>query len=180
MTELSFLAGEALFAAFWLLLRAAVWLRQRRIDWKREALLLLMYINLAVILRFVLYPMAMADGRVQPLLLDPAAALHPRINLIPLVKLTAVRSKKFMLMNILGNVSLFLPTGFILPILYRRLDSFWKVTAIGALMSLGVELLQLLFRARITDIDDLILNTLGVMIGYGVYVLARRLAAKRN
>ena len=180
MTEIPFFLGEALLSAVWLLLRAAVWLRQKRIDWKREALLLLMYVNLAVILRFVLYPMATVDGHVQPLLFDPAAAIPPRVNLVPFVKLMAVKSKKLLRLNVLGNVSLFLPTGVLLPILYQRLDSFWKVTAVGALMSLCVELLQLPFRARVTDIDDLILNTRGVMIGYGIWALARRLAAKKS
>ena len=76
MIQIPFLLTECLFALGWLLLRAAVWLRQKRIDWKREAMLLLMYVNLAVILRFAFFPMARVDGRVQPLLFD-ASAVRP-------------------------------------------------------------------------------------------------------
>ena len=53
MFEISFFAAEAAFTAIWLLVRISIWIRQKSIDWKREAVLALMYINLAVIIRFV-------------------------------------------------------------------------------------------------------------------------------
>ena len=62
MIEISFLTAELALAAVWLAFRIAVWIRQKKIDWKREALLLLMYVNLAVIIRFTFFPMAL--GRV--------------------------------------------------------------------------------------------------------------------
>ncbi|MBQ2070759.1 MAG: VanZ family protein, partial [Oscillospiraceae bacterium] len=58
MTEISLLQAELLLALIWLICRIVIWVRQRRIDWKREAVLLLMYVNLAVILRFVFFPMS--------------------------------------------------------------------------------------------------------------------------
>ena len=72
MIQISFLAGELLLAAVYVLLRLFVWRKNRRIDWKREALLLLMYINLAVILRFTFYPMSRVNGHVQPLVFQSA------------------------------------------------------------------------------------------------------------
>ncbi len=42
MIEIPFLLTEVLFAAVWLLLQLCVWVKNRRIDWKREAVLLLM------------------------------------------------------------------------------------------------------------------------------------------
>ena len=94
MIQIPFLLTECLFALGWLLLRAAVWLRQKRIDWKREAMLLLMYVNLAVILRFAFFPMARVDGRVQPLLFDASAVRPFRLNLLPFVKLKFYSSRK--------------------------------------------------------------------------------------
>lgn len=70
---------------------------------------------------------------------------------------------------------LFIPTGIILPILYKRLNSFWKVLLTGAGISLCIEVIQLLLPNSVTDIDDLILNTAGVIIGYAVFSLVRRL-----
>ncbi len=171
MKEISFLAGELSLTLVWIAVRIAVWVRQRRIDWKRELLLLLMYVNLAVILRVAFYPMAKVNGHVQPLLFDPGAVWPFRLNLVPLVDLLDYASRRDLLLNILGNVGLFVPSGIILPILYKRLDNFWKVLAAGAGMSLCIELLQLPFAVRATDVDDLLLNSLGVALGYGIYAL---------
>ncbi len=180
MIEISFLAGELCLALIWLAVRAAVWIRQKRIDWKREALLLLMYVNLAVILRMVFYPMARAAGRVQPLFFDPAAAWPPRLNLVPLVNLLDYKSRRDLLLNLLGNVLLFVPGGIILPILYKRLDRFGKVLAAGAGMSLCIELLQLPFAVRASDVDDLLLNSLGAALGYGIFAACRHVGRRKG
>ena len=87
MFEISFFAAEAAFTAIWLLVRISIWIRQKSIDWKREAVLALMYINLAVIIRFVLFPRDLVDGHIQPLVFDTATAFPLRINLVPLVHL---------------------------------------------------------------------------------------------
>ena len=171
MIEIPFVPTELAFAALWLVLRIAVWLRQKRIDWKREALLLLMYVNLAVLLRITFFPASRVDGRVQPLVLYTAAVFPFRINWIPLVRLHDYISKRDLLLNVVGNAAMFIPGGIVLPILYRKLDSFWKVVAGGALISLCIEILQLPFTSRASDVDDLILNTLGVAVGYGIYAV---------
>ena len=56
MLEISFLTAELIFTLIWIIVRIVVWIRQKRIDWKREAVLLLMYINLAVIIRVLVFP----------------------------------------------------------------------------------------------------------------------------
>ena len=176
MIEIPFLPVEAVYTAVWLTVRIAVWLKNRQADWKREALLLLMYINLAVIIRFSFFPMARADGHVQPLVFDLASAFPFRVNAVPLVKLFDYEIKRELLLNVIGNVAMFIPSGMILPIVCRRLDTFPKVLAAGAGMSLCIEILQLPFSVRASDVDDLILNTLGVIAGYGIYTLIRHRA----
>ena len=66
---------------------------------------------------------------------------------------------------------MFVPSGIVLPIVYQRLNTFWKVLGAGIGISLCIEILQLPFYVRATDIDDLILNTIGVIVGYGIYTL---------
>ena len=173
MAEISFLTAEFIFTSIWIIIRIAVWVRKRRTDWKREVLLLLMYINLAVIIRFVFFPKAMVNGRVQPLVFDPAAAFPFRVNLIPLVHLFDYDSARNIIWNVVGNMVMFIPSGIILPVVYKKLNSFHKVVAAGAFISLCIEILQLPFASRATDIDDLILNTLGVAVGYGIYATAK-------
>ncbi len=170
-----FWAGEALFTILWIALRCAVCLRRGRVDRKREALLLLMYVNLAVLIRFTFFPMDRLDGKVQPLLFYPSLMFPLRINLKPLVHILRYETRRDVFLNVIGNVSMFIPTGIILPILYPKLRSFWKTVAVGALLSLCIEIIQLPFSVRATDIDDLILNTLGVVIGYAIYAVVKAL-----
>ena len=174
MIEIPFVPTELAFAALWLMLRIAVWLRQKRIDWEREVILLLMYVNLAVLLRLTFFPMARVDGRVQPLVMYTAAVFPFRINWVPLVRLLDYASKRDFLLNVVGNAAMFIPSGMILPVVYPRLDRFWKVLLAGAGLSLTIELLQLPFSVRASDVDDLLLNTLGVILGYGVYAAVRK------
>lgn len=85
---------------------------------------------------------------------------------------------KLILRNVGGNFILLLPIGFLLPILFRNINSFRKILIIGFLFSLSIEILQFFenfFRIafpRIVDVDDLILNTLGTAVGYTLYIFS--------
>ena len=171
MVEIPFLFLEGAFTAIWLIIRIAIWMKQKKIDFKREAVLLLMYINLAVILRFTFFPMSKLDGHIQPLVLDTAAVFPFRINWMPLVNLFDYDSKRDLLLNVIGNAAMFVPSGIVLPIVYKGLNTHRKVISAGIGISLCIEILQLPFYDRVSDIDDLILNTIGVIVGYGIYSL---------
>ena len=178
MIKISLLTGELCFTVLWLLSRGMIWMQQKKVVWKREALLLLMYINLAVLIRFVFYPFFIVNGEVQPLIINMSSLQPLRVNLIPLVNILDYDIKREAAINIIGNISMFIPTGIILPILYPRLDRFWKVLLAGAGLSLVIEMIQLFFPGSVSDIDDLILNTAGVAIGYGIYKLVHRFRQK--
>ena len=180
MLTISFFTAELIFTVVWLLTRLVVWRRQGKILWKREAVLLLMYLNLAVIIRFVFFPRALVDGQIQPLVFDASAVFPLRVNLLPLVYLFRYGSARDIVWNVVGNAAMFVPTGVVLPIVYRKLDRFWKVIGWGALISLCIELLQLPFASRATDVNDLIMNTLGAAIGYGLYAAVRHAVKGRR
>lgn len=63
------------------------------------------------------------------------------------------------------NLLLFMPFGFMIPLVWERYRKLWKITVFGFSFSVLIECSQLLNNRR-TDVDDLILNTLGTMIGY--------------
>lgn len=70
------------------------------------------------------------------------------------------------LVNIIGNVFAFAPFGFVLPIISRDNRKFLNVTFLSFEFSLTIELIQLLFKVGIFDVDDILMNTVGGLIGY--------------
>ena len=179
MIEIPFLAVELAIALAWVIVRVVACVHAGRVDWRREAQLLFLYVCIAVIMRFTFFAFSKVDGHVQPLRFDPSRLWPIKCNIVPLVNLFHHDSVRDILINIPGNIAMFVPLGIALPFLFKELDSCWKVTACGAAFSLSIEVVQLLFFERATDIDDLILNALGCAIGYGVYRLFSRKPAAR-
>lgn len=73
------------------------------------------------------------------------------------------------LWNLVGNVVGFIPYGALLPALREKKMGFGKVALLSFELTLFIELAQLILRVGSCDVDDMILNTLGGCIGYGVY-----------
>ena len=72
------------------------------------------------------------------------------------------------LKNILGNFALFIPMGILIPSLFKKVD-MKKSVIICFFVSLSFEIIQYIFGIGLSDIDDLILNTLGGFIGTLIY-----------
>ena len=68
--------------------------------------------------------------------------------------------------NLAGNILGFMPAGFFIPMLWEERKGFWFTACVTFEMSLLLEILQLIFRVGSFDVDDLILNTLGGILGY--------------
>ena len=173
MYEISFLTGMILTVACWVLVRGLICLKNKMSDWKYEATQLFFLVNLMVIVRMTFYPFAMADGKVQPLIFEPAAIFPLRVNLIPFVNMLQYDTKFDLLINLIGNSTMFIPTGIMVPLIYRNVDSLKKTVLTGFAISLTIELLQLPFAVRASDVDDLVLNTAGCLMGYGILCLIR-------
>lgn len=76
--------------------------------------------------------------------------------------------------NLFGNIVIFMPFGFLLPILGRKKRNFWFTSLLSFALSLAVECIQLVTRTGCFDVDDIFLNTIGGMLGYLVYALVQR------
>lgn len=95
---------------------------------------------------------------------------EPCVNLIPFSDEKTLRFYYLVGMNAL----MFLPFGFLLPVLWRNCRRWWVTTLAGLLTSGMIEFLQL-FSFRATDVDDLLMNTLGASLGYFLaWLLFRR------
>lgn len=88
-----------------------------------------------------------------------------------------------MVTNLFGNVLIFVPFGFFMP-MASRYRSFFSTLFWSFGLSLGVETFQLITKVGSFDVDDLLLNTLGGVVGYVVFVictlLRRRYVHKRE
>ena len=178
MIYITYNAMIAAITAAWILVRAALGISRKQASWKRELQLMLVYICLIVVARFTFFPFSKVDGQVQPLIFDAAKAFPFRINLLPFVYLMDYPKFSEAMLNLIGNTTMFIPIGVIWPIVYKKLNSHKKVIAAGIGFSLCIEILQLSFFDRVSDIDDLILNSLGFLTGYGLYLLVKALKNK--
>lgn len=77
------------------------------------------------------------------------------------------------LVNLVGNVVMFVPWGFGLVLLWRRNQNIPAIAAHSLLLPLFIETAQL-FIGRSVDIDDIILNFAGGCLGAGIYFPLRK------
>jgi glycopeptide antibiotics resistance protein len=71
------------------------------------------------------------------------------------------------LADLFGNVLLFAPLGFLLPLLVPAIRRWWQVLAVGAGISLLIELYQLIWPfVRKASVDDVLMNALGTLLGF--------------
>ena len=175
MIRITYLAMILTITAAWIAVRAAVALRNRSVNLKRELLLLTVYVSIVVIARFTFYPF----NSVEPLTINFQRLTPIKANLVPFT--TLFDEYDGWLLNLIGNVLMFIPVGVFWPLCFKKLDSIWKVTLAGCGFSLIIELLQLLCRFRTTDINDLILNTLGAFLGaLGYFLIKKQIKRKKT
>lgn len=98
---------------------------------------------------------------------------HGQIELIPFVGLIQIfhNSVRVFLYLFVGNLIWFVPLGILLPLLTKvqRSTILW-----GFLLSLYIEVSQYIFGTGVSEVEDLILNTAGTAIGYGLFLLLRK------
>ena len=201
----SMLAACAVTLALYLPLRL-VWLRARRrqTTWSHEVLLALLVCYLVALLSQTVLPELMlsrSDGSPalnvlfysgNQLVLSKrgfewvyaAQPLVRRWNLVPFhTILSYLRpdgyavSNAIRAINLLGNVFVLVPFGVLLPLAFPRMHKWYRVFLCGSALIVCIEVTQF-FVGRAADIDDYILNILGVMLGYGLLLcrhFARRL-----
>ncbi|WP_346779373.1 VanZ family protein [Paenibacillus brevis] len=74
------------------------------------------------------------------------------------------------MVNLLGNIGVFVPFGVLMPVVFRM--KLLKVYGLFLAGLITLELTQLLSKRGSLDVDDVILNSLGFLIGYGIYKAA--------
>lgn len=120
--------------------------------------------------------------------LDYAATMRGNMNLIPLHTIgnywKVVQRLEFTplfrhcVINLGGNIFLFIPIGYFLPRLWPFLRSFFSFLLTCVLAVTLVELLQLVSLRGSLDIDDLILNLFGMLVGYVTCIIVHKRGKK--
>lgn len=105
-------------------------------------------------------------GTIWKIGLYPGMKLQEEINLIPF--------RDGISLSMILNVVMFMPLGFLLPLLWKEYQSLVRTAIIGFCFSCGIEFCQL-FNRRISDVDDLLMNTLGAILGWLIWIVFSRI-----
>lgn len=77
------------------------------------------------------------------------------------------------LINLAGNVFLFVPVGFLVPLTAANRNRFGSAVVFSVVLSASIEMVQY-FIGRSADIDDILLNVFGAIVGFGIYKILRK------
>lgn len=96
-------------------------------------------------------------------------------NLLPLKETISMFKNdiSMALYQVCGNVVLFIPFGIFIPLLYKKEQNIIKVGLLSFIFSLLIEISQFML-GRIGDVDDLIFNTIGGIVGFITYILIKK------
>lgn len=171
------LSVKLIYSILWLIigvLRGGIIIKHKKDYFEKRSvligakLLFLLYIAFMIYVLFLSPHYNRAVGRV-------TYNLIPFRTIIGYIKYYQHYSLENWLTNLLGNVVVFMPLGFFLPISFKKMDGYKMVLFLTFGSSLAAESLQRFLRVGSFDVDDIILNTIGGVLGYLVYrVLFRK------
>ena len=128
---------------------------------------------LVVLIRIVLFKQVALYN-----LFAAIGSMERTISIIPFKSLLDMINNNIsvtrILENILGKIAIFIPCGLLLPIVQK--DKSKKIILYGLITSALIEIIQYVFALGSSDIDDLMLNTLGTVIGYLLYKIIHKKA----
>lgn len=144
---------------------------------------LLFVVSIAAIVAITLLPITyyLKPGQ------TPDVGGYNLVPLVPLANMFEVYAEHVQWMpwvQIGGNIAMFIPFGFLLPLLSERARRFKRSALIVLAAAVGVELAQLLiglclgYLYRCVDVNDVILNFIGGLLGYLAFLGVSRLATR--
>ena len=84
------------------------------------------------------------------------------------------------LKNLLGNIIPFIPFGFLLPMAYKKFSSTISVFFTGLASILLIEIFQFLTKLGTFDVDDIMLNMIGIVCGYLMFLVIKRFCVREK
>lgn len=179
----SLFTASILILPFYILLR---WLYVRissnKSTWVRELFLSIFFVFLAALLTLVFKPKNGFDLGFANLVNSVLGRLQTGdgINLVPFYTIKKVWQHGFntsFAINIVANIFMFAPVGFLMPLLWKRWQKPIKIIIFAFGLPVIIEFVQL-FIGRRVDVDDVILNAVGIIFGFFVYEFANKVFPK--
>lgn len=184
-------SGALPFIAYAALVPALVW-RARRRDLPVATLLaqLLLGAWVAAIIALTLFPLPWRSGPDRPVVVsEPGTWPLPWASITPFTTIRSSLEQGFgsaMGRVLIGNIVAFVPLGFLVPLVEPRSRSWLRVLALGVLVSGAIELGQLGWDLvigmpwRSADVDDVIVNAFGTVVGYAAWRAAELVVRRRS
>ena len=141
-----------------------IWYKKRKKEEKRFGLIQIVFNGILVLYIFIV---------LSATLLFRSSGFHREMHLIPFsIYLQAwYFASASEWRNLVLNILMFIPIGFLLPVTFTRFRFLWKVVLFGFVFSACIEVAQFITGRGITAFDDLMNNTVGALIGYCLYSL---------
>lgn len=176
MIGISYIYFLILSLILWFIYRFISHKKHNKINILREVFINFFFIYFLVVIYFTFF-----KGGILHLDLQ----MRSYANIIPLLETIKMFQDNFMgignsLYNVIGNILLFIPFGFAIPLLFKNHNKLFKVTLYGFIASFSIELLQYLTCTNFTDIDDVIFNTLGALVGFLTFNIFMFIVRKTN
>ena len=165
MIGISFILPAILFTIIWIIFRVRFYIKNKPINKLREVFINLFFIYFLALVNLTLFKYGYLD-------IDFDIKFY--INYIPFVETIKMFTNEFAdihiaLYNVIGNILLFIPLGFCIPLFFSNKNKLIKIILYGFTASLTIEVLQIFTPFNTTDIDDIIFNTLGAIIGFAIF-----------
>ena len=171
MIDIPFILAAILFTIIWIIFRVRYYIKNKPINKLREAFINLFFIYFLILVNLTIFKYGY-------LTLDFDIRFY--INDIPFVETVKMFTNEFSdihiaLYNVIGNILLFIPLGFCIPLFFNKKNKLSKVILYGFTASLTIEVLQIFTPFNTTDIDDIIFNTLGSILGFVIFNIIYRI-----
>lgn len=171
MIGISFIFAAILFTIIWIIFRVRYYIKNKPINKLREIFINLFFIYFLILVNLTIFKYGY-------LTLDFDIRFY--INYIPFVETVKMFTNEFSdihiaLYNVVGNILLFIPLGFCIPLFFNTKNKLSKVILYGFTASLTIEVLQIFTPFNTTDIDDIIFNTFGSILGFIIFNIFYRI-----
>lgn len=165
MIGISFIFSAILFTIVWMIFRVNYYKKNKPINRIREIFINLFFIYFLILVNLTLF-------KYGDLMIDFDNRFY--INYIPLVETIKMFNNNFTdihtaLYNVIGNILLFIPLGFGIPLFFNKKNKLFKIILYGFTASLFIESIQIFTPNNFTDIDDIIFNTFGSVLGFLIF-----------